>query len=119
MTWSCGTRSTKRKGPLQTGARAKSLPAASVALGGRIMPARSVSCERKAPEGCLRVIFTVAGSTTSMWSIALSSLRRKLPGIVRCRSSEYLTAAASSVSPFWKVTPGRILRTSVLSSAHS
>ena len=46
-------------------------------------------------------------------------LRRKLPVRLRCRSSVNFTAAASSFSPLWKVTPFRRWITSVTGSAHS
>ena len=116
---SCGTRSTNRKGPAQTGCSPKSLPAASAALGETIMPDRSVSCARNGEEACFSTTFTVIGSTTSTWSMALSSDRRKLPCIVACRSSEYLTAAASIFSPSWNSTPGRSFITSSVGELHS
>ena len=83
------------------------------------MPARSVSCDRNAPDGDFSTTRTVSGSTTSTWSIALISLRRKLPCIVRSRSSVYLTAAASNFSPSWNNTLGRRWISSVFGSAHS
>ena len=93
---SCATRSVNLNGPEQTGAWEKSLPAASVAFGGRIIPARSVSCISNGADGAFKTTFTVVGSTISTWSIEAISLRRKLPAIVRCRSSVNFTAAASS-----------------------
>ena len=83
------------------------------------MPERSVSCARKGEDGDFSTILTVSGSTTSIRSMTLISLRRKLPCMVRWRSSEYFTAAASSFSPSWNTTPGRSLITSVVGSAHS
>ena len=73
------------------------------------MPARSVSCEISGAKGVFRFSLTVAGSTTSIVSIAEISGRRKEPGVFRWRSSENFTASASIGSPSWKVTPGRSL----------
>jgi hypothetical protein len=63
-------------GPEQTGCSPKSSPAASVALGGRIIPARSVRIDSKGEEGDFSTSFAVSGSTTSKWSIMLISPRR-------------------------------------------
>ena len=54
---------------------------------------------------------------TSTLATGASSPRRFDPAIVLWRSMLYLTAAASSFSPSWNVTPGRILSVSALLSA--
>ena len=95
------------------------MPAASAALGETTMPARSVNCATNGDEGDLSTIRTVSGSTTSTRSITPISLRRKLPCMLRWRSSEYFTAAASRVSPSWNLTPGRSLTTRLVGFAHS
>ena len=68
---------------------------------------------------CFITTRTVCGSTTSTWSIAPISLRRKLPLALRWRSNEYFTASASNFSPLWNCTPVRSLISNVLPSAHS
>ena len=80
------------------------------------MPARSASCARSGAKGADRLSRTVAGSTTSTLATSASSPRRLEPAIVLCRSMLNFTAAASSFSPSWNVTPGRILSVSALLS---
>jgi hypothetical protein len=87
-------------------------------LGGTIMPARSVRMATNGEIACFITMRTVSGSTTSTWSIAPISLRRKLPLALRWRSSEYFTASASNCSPLWNCTPSRNLINNVLASAH-
>ena len=72
-----------------------------------------------APEPAGGPTAPASGSTTSTRSMTLISLRRKLPCMERWRSSEYLTAAASSFSPSWNMTPGRSLMTRLVGSIHS
>ena len=65
----------------------------------------------------IRLSATVIGSTTSTLATGASSPRRFEPAIVLCRSMLNLTAAASSFSPSWNVTPGRTFIVSALLSA--
>ena len=92
-------------------------PAASVALGAIIMPARSVSWASSGENGALRLSLMVSGSTTSTESTTLISERRNEPFMVRWRSRLYLAAAASNGSPLWNFTPGRSFIVTVLPSA--
>ncbi len=114
---SCATRSTKRKGPEHTGFAPNLSPASCAALGETIIPARSASWARSGANGADRLSRTVIGSTTSTVVTGASSPRRFEPCIVLWRSMLYLTAAASSFSPSWNVTPGRIFSVSALLSA--
>ena len=114
---SCATRSTNLKGPEHTGAVPNLSPAACAALGETIMPARSVSWASKGENGEERFRRTVWASTTSTLLTGASSPRRLEPGRFLCRSMLNFTAAASSFSPSWKVTPVRIFKVRLLLSA--
>jgi len=72
------------------------------------MPERSASCASSGAKGAARSRRTVYGSITSTPVTGVSSPRRFDPCIVLWRSMLNLTAAASSFSPSWNVTPWRI-----------
>ena len=110
-------RSPKRNGPEHTGLAPNFSPAASAAFGETIMPARSVSTASSGAKGAARLILTVALSGASTELTTASSPLRFEPGMFLCRSRLYFTAAASSFSPSWKVTPLRSLTVSALLSA--
>ena len=114
---SCATRSTKLNGPEHTGLAPNLSPAACAALGETIMPARSVSTASSGANGAERLSRTVCASTTSTLVTGASSPRRFEPCMVLWRSMLNFTAAASSFSPSWKVTPWRSLMVSALWSA--
>ncbi len=117
---SCATRSTNWNGPEHTGLAPNLSPAACAALGDTIIPDRSASAAKSGANGADRLRRTVIGSTTSTLVTGASSPRRWLPAVVLWRSMLNLTAAASSFSPSWNVTPGRTLIVSaLLSGDHS
>ncbi len=113
---SWATRSANLNGPEHTGFAANLSPAACAAFGETIIPARSVRIDRSGANGAERLRRTVSASIASTLATGASSPLRFDPGMVLWRSRLYFTAAASSFSPSWNVTPGRILRVSVLKS---
>ena len=104
-------------GPEQTGLVPNEAPAACAAFGETIIPARSASAASSGENGADKFSRTVAGSTTSTLVTGFNSPLRFEPAIVLWRSMLNLTAAASSFSPSWKVTPLRSLIVSALLSA--
>ena len=107
--WSPATRSLKENGPTQTGFVANLSPSASIALGDRIIPARSASWAVSGENGAFRCRTTVFAPLASTEAIGEISLARVDPLRVRCRSSVALTAAALNAVPSLNLIPGRSL----------
>ena len=110
----CGTRLASLNGPTHTGAVAKFLPSALVALGLRIIPARSASAAVSGANGVLSLTTTVLASGASTLVMGPSSLLRPDPSSVRLRSNVALTAAASNGVPSANFTPSRTGMVTVL-----
>ena len=107
-----------RKGPVPTswGGWRGSLAPSTSSFG---MIPRSATGFARAPRNepcaCLRVIFTVRGSTTVTACTAPRSPRR-IPNCTK-RSMDAFTSSAATVRPLWNLTPGRSLKVYSVPSA--